>query len=143
MGNPAGRGAAAQKVLPADRRGHRGGPAGTRARFFPPPGRPGPARPPGPGEPGMKGERTLLRIGGYLVGRACQRLPRKIRDDRCREWTAELPAILHDPEVRLGSHRALRMLCYAADTNRGTARAPGRTRRRRTPLSSLLIIACT
>ena len=72
----------------------------------------------------MRAERSLLRIGEYLVGRACRRLPREIRDERCREWAAELPAILRDPEIRLAPHRAVRMLGYAADTVRATALAP-------------------
>lgn len=77
----------------------------------------------------MSGERALLRIGEYLVGRACLRLPREIRDERYREWAAELPVILHDPEIRLAPRRAVRMLRYAADTLRGTALSPGRPRR--------------
>ena len=89
----------------------------------------------------MRGERALLGIGEYLVGRACRRLPREIRDERYREWAAELPAILHDREIRLAPYRAVRMLGYAADTLRGTALAPGRARRRATLLPSLLLIA--
>lgn len=78
----------------------------------------------------MKGERALLRIGEYLVGRSSRRLPPEIRDERYREWAAELPAILHDREIRLAAYRAVRMLGYAADTLRGTALTPGRARRR-------------
>jgi hypothetical protein len=78
----------------------------------------------------MRGERALLRAGEYLVDRACRRLPRGTRKDRYREWAAELPAILHDPEIRFAPHRAVRMLGYAADTLRGAARTPGRARRR-------------
>lgn len=78
----------------------------------------------------MRGERQLLRLGEYLVGRACQRLPRDAREERYREWAAELPAILHDPQIRLAPRRAARMLGYAADTLRGTIMTPGRTRRR-------------
>ena len=73
----------------------------------------------------MRFEYALLRTGEYLVRRACRRLQPEIRDDRYREWTAELPAILHDPQIRLGPHRALRMLGYAADTLRGTALTNG------------------
>ena len=69
----------------------------------------------------MRGERALLRLGESLVGRACRRLPGPTRDDRYREWAAELPAILHDPEPRLAPYRAVRMLAYAADTLRGAA----------------------
>jgi hypothetical protein len=87
----------------------------------------------------MRAERALLRIGEYLVGRACRRLPREIRDERYREWAAELPAILHDPGIRLAPHRAVRMLGYAADTVRATALAPGRPRRRPAALFAALL----
>jgi hypothetical protein len=78
----------------------------------------------------MKAERALLRTGEYLVGRACRGLPPTTRDRRYREWTAELPAILHDPQIGHAPLRAVRMLGYAADTLRGTAmmRGPGRRR---------------
>jgi hypothetical protein len=78
----------------------------------------------------MRGERALLRLGEYLVGRACRRLPPGARDERYREWAAELPAILHDREIRFAPYRAVRMLGYAADTLRGTALTPGRPRPR-------------
>ena len=78
----------------------------------------------------MRGERHLLRLGEYLVGRACQQLPQDIREERYEEWAAELPAILHDPQIGLAPRRAMRMLAYAADTLRGTALEPGRTRGR-------------
>jgi hypothetical protein len=77
----------------------------------------------------MRGERRLLRLGEYLVGRACQALPPAAREERYREWTAELPAILHDPQIRPAPRRAVRMLGYAADTFRGTVLAPVRARR--------------
>jgi hypothetical protein len=57
----------------------------------------------------MRGERQLLRPGEYLVRRACQRLPQDIREERYREWTAELPVILRDPQIRLAPLRAVRM----------------------------------
>jgi hypothetical protein len=87
----------------------------------------------------MRGESALLRTGEYLVGRSCRRLPPEIRDERYREWVAELPAILHDREIRLAPHRAARMLAYAADTLRGTGLTPGRTRRRSAVPSTLLL----
>ena len=90
-------------------------------------------------KPGLRGERALLRIGEYLVGCACRRLPRGTGKDRYREWVAELPAILHDPEIRFAPYRAVRMLGYAADTLRGAARTPGRARHRPpAPLALLL-----
>ena len=78
----------------------------------------------------MRGERRLLRAGEYLVRGACQRLPQDIREERYREWAAELPAILHDPQVRLALWRAVRMLGYAADSLRGTIMTPDRARGR-------------
>ena len=78
----------------------------------------------------MKGECALLRVGEYLVGFACRRLPPEIQDERYREWAAELPAILHDREIRPAPYRAVRMLGYAADTLRGTGLMPGRGRPR-------------
>ncbi len=86
----------------------------------------------------MRAEPALLRIGEYLVRRACHRLPPETRDERYREWAAELPAILHDREIRLAPYRAVRMLGYAADTLRGTARASGRARRGPAAPSSIL-----
>lgn len=90
----------------------------------------------------MKGERWLLRVGEFLVRRAARRLPGRLRDERHREWAAELPVILHDPDLRPGLRRAARMLGYALDTIRGTALAGGQARHRgahrgaRTPMAT-------
>ena len=73
----------------------------------------------------MRGERRLLRIGEYLIARACRHLPAGARDERYQEWVAELPAILRDPGVRPAARRAARMLRYASGTIRGTALTPG------------------
>jgi DivIVA domain-containing protein len=73
----------------------------------------------------MKGERLLLRVGEYLIARASRLLPGEVREERHREWTAELPAILRDPDTRLAARRATRMLRYAAGTAWATASAPG------------------
>jgi hypothetical protein len=78
----------------------------------------------------MRWERPLLRAGEYLISRSCRRLPTQIRDERYREWTGELPAILNDPDTRSAVRRAARMLGYAADTIRGTALTRGRARHR-------------
>jgi hypothetical protein len=78
----------------------------------------------------VRGERGLVWVGDGLVRWASRRLPRDVRDERYREWSAELPAILHDPEIGLAPWRAVRMLSYAADTLRGAARTAGRGRRR-------------
>jgi DivIVA domain-containing protein len=77
----------------------------------------------------MRAERRLLRIGEYLIARACRHLPAEARDERYREWVAELPAILRDPDVRPAARRAARMLRYASGTIRGTALTPGSARR--------------
>jgi hypothetical protein len=88
----------------------------------------------------MRGERQLLRLGEYLLRRACQRLPPDIRQERYREWAAELPAILQDPQTRHSPRRALRMLAYAADTVRGAAMTPARARRRTSRMTALLCL---
>jgi DivIVA domain-containing protein len=91
----------------------------------------------------MRGERQLLRTGEYLIARACRHLPPGARDERYREWVAELPAILRDPDVRPTARRAARMLRYASGTIQGTALAPGSGRRliaRMTPMAATLII---
>ena len=78
----------------------------------------------------MRGERWLLRAGEFLVGRAARHLPAAARDERYREWAAELPVILGDPEIKPAAARAARMLWFAADTLRGAAlgRRPARHR---------------
>jgi hypothetical protein len=91
----------------------------------------------------MRGEGQLLRLGEYLVRRACHRLPQDTREERYREWAAELPAILHDPQIRPAPRRAFRMVGYAADTFRGTmspVRAPRRMSSATAALSLLLLL---
>jgi len=88
----------------------------------------------------MRAERQLLRLGEHLVRRACRQLPGDVREERYREWAAELPAILHDPQVRFAPRRAARMLGYAADTLRGSAR--GRISRLRAAVDVPLQVAC-
>ena len=72
----------------------------------------------------MRGERWLLRVGEFLAGRAARHLPAAARDERYREWAAELPVILGDPEIKPAAARAARMLWFAADTLRGAALRP-------------------
>jgi hypothetical protein len=80
----------------------------------------------------MRGERWLLRVGRFLVARAARRLPAAAREERRREWEAELPVILGDPEIKPAAARAARMLSFAADTLRGTVlrSGPGPARHR-------------
>jgi hypothetical protein len=61
----------------------------------------------------------ILRLGECLVRFACQLLPEPARSDRYREWTAELPCILNDPDIPLAGIRAARMLLFAIDHSRG------------------------
>ncbi len=78
----------------------------------------------------MRGERWLLRVGEFMVGRAARHLPAAARAERYQEWAAELPVILGDPEVKPAAARASRMLWFAADTLRGAVLRPGRARHR-------------
>jgi hypothetical protein len=78
----------------------------------------------------MRGERWLLRTGEFLVGRAARHLPAAARAERYREWAAELPVILGDPEIKPAAARAARMLWFAADTLRGAVLGPGPARHR-------------
>jgi hypothetical protein len=78
----------------------------------------------------MRGERWALRAGESIVRLASRRLPPRARKERYQEWAAELPVILHDPEVRPAAHRLVRMLWFAADTLRGAPAAARAARHR-------------
>ena len=70
-------------------------------------------------------------IAEYLIRRACRRLPGDAGGERYREWVAELPAILGDPDIRWRLLRSARALGYAAGVARSTRRlrrAGGRSR---------------
>jgi hypothetical protein len=67
-------------------------------------------------------ERAASRLGGYLIGRASRGLPGDARDERYREWVAELPAIVQDPEIGSALRRAARALTYAAGIYRSARR---------------------
>jgi len=87
----------------------------------------------------VRGERLLLGIGGYLIAVASRLLPGEIRDERCREWAAELPAILRDRDTRLAAHRAVRMFSYAAGAVWGSALAAGGARGRLTAIMAVVV----
>jgi len=70
----------------------------------------------------------VQRIAEWLIRAACRRLPADVRAERCREWAAELPAILDDQSVRLPFLRALRALSFCAGISR-TARQLSRSAR--------------
>lgn len=55
----------------------------------------------------------VQRAAEGIIAAACRRLPDDTRDDRCREWSAEIPAILQDPGTRPAVLRAARALGYA------------------------------
>jgi hypothetical protein len=48
----------------------------------------------------VTGRPAAQRAAEFLIRRACRRLPAGMREDRYREWTAELGAIRHDRPVR-------------------------------------------
>ena len=62
------------------------------------------------------------RIAEWLIYAACRRLPADVRAERCREWTAELPAILDDPSIRPSLLRTLRALTFCIGISRTTRR---------------------
>jgi hypothetical protein len=64
--------------------------------------------------------RLTQRIAQWLIRSACRRLPADVRSERCREWAAELPAILDDQSIRPPFRRALRALSFCAGISRTT-----------------------
>jgi hypothetical protein len=81
----------------------------------------------------VTGRPATLRLARFLIRRACRPLPGRARQERYQEWTAELPAILDDPQIRSGTRRAVRTLRFAAGQRRAAhrlARAAGISRRR-------------
>jgi hypothetical protein len=73
----------------------------------------------------MRGDGLVQRLAGWLIGRAGRHLPAAARAEREREWTAELPAILADPDVRSGLLRSARALRFAVGTVRTARREHG------------------
>ena len=64
----------------------------------------------------------VQRIAEWLIHAACRRLPADARAERCREWTAELPAILTDESVRPSFLRTLRALAFCSGISKTTRR---------------------
>ncbi len=82
----------------------------------------------------MTGTRLVQRISERLISASCRRLGDDERAERCKEWSAELPAILADESIRLPILRAVRALRFSAGISRTTrrlSRAGGRARHRR------------
>jgi Phospholipase_D-nuclease N-terminal len=64
----------------------------------------------------------VQRIAEWLIRAVCRRLPADVRAERCREWTAELPAILDDQSIRPSFLRTLRVLSFCIGISRTTRR---------------------
>jgi hypothetical protein len=80
----------------------------------------------------------IQRTAERLIWHACQRLPGDVRDQRYLEWTAEIPAILRDPDVRSSIGRTVRALRFAAGTHRGAP--PSGTRWARQALNTAVVL---
>lgn len=76
----------------------------------------------------------VQRIAEWLIHVSCRRLPADLRAERCREWAAELPAILDDQSIRPSFRRTLRALTFCVGISRTTRQLsrPGRAGSRRT-----------
>lgn len=74
----------------------------------------------------MNGTRLVQRAAERLIHAACRRLPADVRAERCREWTAELSAILDDETIRPSWLRGLRALAFCAGISKA-ARQLSRT----------------
>jgi hypothetical protein len=79
-----------------------------------------------------------LRQAKRLIRSACLKLPIDIAPGYYREWTAELPAILEDHEVRSPSIRMLRALTFALDQHRSVRKLAPQGSRRRSSRSLLI-----
>jgi hypothetical protein len=60
------------------------------------------------------------RTAEWLIHAACRQLPAEVRAERCREWAAELPAILDDHSIRLPFLRTMRALTFSIGISRTT-----------------------
>ena len=79
----------------------------------------------------MSGTPRVQRIAERLIRASCRRLTGELRAERCREWSAELPAILQDETIRSGLIRAMRALSYSVGVSTATrrlSRGAGRSR---------------
>jgi Phospholipase_D-nuclease N-terminal len=68
----------------------------------------------------VSGTQPAGRIAERLIRASCRRLPEDERAERCREWSAELPAILDDASIQLPILRSVRALRYSAGISRTT-----------------------
>jgi hypothetical protein len=70
----------------------------------------------------MSGTPHVQRIAERLIRASCRQLPGELRAECCQEWSAELPAILHDETIRSGLIRAMRALSYSVGVSTATRR---------------------
>ncbi len=77
------------------------------------------------------------RAANMLIRAACRRLPGEVREERGREWSAELLAILHDPGIRIAALRRARALGYAV----GVCHSAGRLYRSALAASPAMAVA--
>lgn len=71
---------------------------------------------------------AVQRLAELLIRAACRRLPADVRAGRCREWTAELPAILADESIRPSILRAPRALAFSVGISKTTRQLTRSTR---------------
>ncbi|QYC43119.1 hypothetical protein Nocox_27615 [Nonomuraea coxensis DSM 45129] len=83
---------------------------------------------------------SALRLGKRLIRSACLSLPVELATDYYREWTAELPAILDDRDVRRPAVRIVRALAYAADQHRSVRKLAPRGARSRSSRGVVLTL---
>jgi hypothetical protein len=62
------------------------------------------------------------RVAERVIRSGCRSLTGDVGRERVQEWTAELPAILRDPDVKSAAVRTARMLRYAAGAYRAGRR---------------------
>src|SRR5690348_5796711 len=91
-----GGGPPAAQVLPAHRGRGAGGPRGYAAGS---PDRTAARGPSWTGRAIMTGQKRVQRLADWLIRRSGRRLPDGTREERLREWTAELTAILDDAGI--------------------------------------------
>ncbi len=70
-------------------------------------------------------------------------LPEDVREERYREWAAELPAILHDPDIRSPVKRITRALRFAVSTHRSVPWTRGNVRKRAVDVFFVLLLVAT
>jgi len=66
----------------------------------------------------MSSREVAQRLASTLITRACRRLPDGAREDRLREWEAELGAILDDPGIRSPARRHAKAVLFAIGQRR-------------------------